>query len=81
MRRFDIFYMLTFTGDLHYLLDYERERLKHNVPIMVGIHGLQKLYSTDISPVVLLRSVGLQLTQAMTPLKVPELNLRFLCRY
>lgn len=56
--------------DLNHLHSYETKRLRCNVPIMLGIHGLQCLYSTDISPVVLARSIGLQLTQTMTPLKV-----------
>lgn len=59
-----------FTGDIKHLCAYESEQLKHNVPIMFGIHGLQRLYNTTISPIVVLRSVGLQLTQTMTPLKV-----------
>lgn len=51
------------------LLKYEKDRLVHNVPLMLGIHGIQSLYSTTFSPVVLLRSLGLQLTQNATPLK------------
>lgn len=57
-------------GDMAYLRTYESDRLKHNVPIMLGIHGIQKMYSTDFSPVVLARSVGLQLANTITPLKV-----------
>lgn len=57
-------------NDLNYLCDYERECLKHNVPIMLGVHGLQRLYNTDLSPIVLARSIGLQITQQMSPLKV-----------
>lgn len=57
-------------GDMAYLRTYESERLKHNVPIMLGIHGIQKMYSTDFAPVVLARSVGLQLANSITPLKV-----------
>ena len=52
-----------------YLLDYERERLQQNVPIMVGVHGLQKLYGTDFPPVVLLRSLGLKVTNSLPFIK------------
>lgn len=57
-------------NDLNHLCEYEQQRLKLNVPIMLGVHGLQQLYNTDLSPVVLARSVGLQITQQMSPLKV-----------
>ncbi|XP_055381267.1 ubiquinone biosynthesis monooxygenase COQ6, mitochondrial [Condylostylus longicornis] len=56
-------------GDLHYLVKYEQERLLKNLPIMLGVHGIQNLYSTTFSPIVLLRSLGLQFTQNMPPLK------------
>uniref|UniRef100_A0A1B0CV72 Ubiquinone biosynthesis monooxygenase COQ6, mitochondrial n=1 Tax=Lutzomyia longipalpis TaxID=7200 RepID=A0A1B0CV72_LUTLO len=56
-------------GDLGYLLRYERERLSRNVPIMVGTHGIQKLYDTNLLPVVLLRSIGLQVTHSVPFLK------------
>ncbi|XP_031617711.1 ubiquinone biosynthesis monooxygenase COQ6, mitochondrial [Contarinia nasturtii] len=56
-------------NDLNHLCEYEQQRLKLNVPIMLGVHGLQQLYSTDLSPVVLARSIGLQITQQVPPLK------------
>lgn len=56
--------------DLNHLCEYETKQLRKNVPIMLGIHGLQRLYGTNIGPVVLARSIGLQVTQSMTPLKV-----------
>lgn len=56
-------------GDKHYLLMYEQKCLAKNVPIMIGVHGLQALYSTTFSPVVLLRSVGLQITQNIPQIK------------
>lgn len=56
-------------SDKMVLLKYERDRLTHNVPLMLGIHGIQSLYSTSFSPVVLLRSLGLQITQNVSPLK------------
>ncbi|KAI4464687.1 ubiquinone biosynthesis monooxygenase coq6 mitochondrial [Holotrichia oblita] len=57
---------------LNNLLDlrkYETARQRHNVPTMLALDGLQKLYTTDFTPVVLLRSLGLQLTHALTPVK------------
>lgn len=56
-------------GDLAALRGYERERLRHNVPVMCGVHALQKLYGTDFAPLQLARSVGLQLTHRLEPLK------------
>lgn len=52
-----------------YLLKYERQRLQDNVPVMVGVHGLQKLYGTDFPPVVLLRSLGLKITNSVPFIK------------
>ncbi|XP_064539545.1 ubiquinone biosynthesis monooxygenase COQ6, mitochondrial isoform X2 [Drosophila montana] len=56
-------------GDTQHLIKYERKCLAKNVPIMVGVHGLHTIYSTEFSPVVLLRSLGLQLTQNLPPIK------------
>lgn len=56
-------------GSLQYLLKYEQERLKVNVPIMVGVHALQRLYCNDFPPLVLARSLGLKITNMTPPLK------------
>ncbi|XP_075152677.1 ubiquinone biosynthesis protein COQ6, mitochondrial [Haematobia irritans] len=56
-------------GDKLYLTKYEQRSLMKNVPILLGIHGLHTLYSTTFSPVVLLRSLGLQLTNNIPPIK------------
>ncbi|XP_067624837.1 ubiquinone biosynthesis monooxygenase COQ6, mitochondrial [Eurosta solidaginis] len=56
-------------SDKQYLLKYEQRSLAKNVPIMVGVHGLHMLYSTTFTPVVLLRSLGLQLTDSISPIK------------
>lgn len=56
-------------GDLSYLKDYETERQRHNVPTMLAIDGLYRLYGTEFPPVVLLRSLGLQAVNAFGPLK------------
>jgi len=56
-------------GNRSYLLDYETARQRHNVPTMLTIDSLQKLYSTTFTPLVLARSLGLQLTNSLDPLK------------
>ena len=57
-------------GSLECLLSYETERQRSNVPIVTVIDTLQKLFSTSLFPVVLLRSLGLQLTGAVPSIKV-----------
>ncbi|XP_013101345.2 ubiquinone biosynthesis monooxygenase COQ6, mitochondrial [Stomoxys calcitrans] len=56
-------------GDKQYLMKYEQRSLMKNVPILVGIHGLHTLYTTTFSPVVFLRSLGLQLTNNIPQIK------------
>lgn len=56
-------------GHRDYLKHYETARQRHNVPTMLGMDGLQKLYSTDLPPLVILRSLGLSLTAASRPLR------------
>lgn len=56
-------------GHHDYLRDYETCRQQHNVPTMLGIDSLQKMYNTSFPPVVLARSLGLQATNAIQPLK------------
>lgn len=56
-------------GSLNILLPYETERLRQIVPIAVAIDGLQKLYGTNWTPAVVLRSLGLQATNAATFIK------------
>ncbi|KAF5293935.1 hypothetical protein FQA39_LY13640 [Lamprigera yunnana] len=58
-----------FLGQLADLQEYETSRQRHNFPTMIAIDGLQKLYNTEFAPIVLLRSLGLQLTHALNPLK------------
>lgn len=55
--------------DIQYLLKYEQQSLKANVPIMIGVHALQNLYCTDFPPFVLARSLGLKVTNNVAPLK------------
>jgi len=56
-------------GHRDYLKRYESARLQHNVPTMLGIDGLQKLYCTSLPPLVMARSLGLAITAASTPLR------------
>lgn len=57
-------------GDEHYLNKYERCRQIHNIPTMLAIDALHRLYKGTAAPIVLARSLGLQVTNAITPLKV-----------
>ncbi|XP_005111749.1 ubiquinone biosynthesis monooxygenase COQ6, mitochondrial [Aplysia californica] len=56
-------------GSLTPLLRYESERQRHNVPVMLSIDGLQRLYSTEFTPLVVLRSLGLQATNSLSFIK------------
>ena len=51
------------------LSEYETERLRHNLPTMAAIDGIQKLYCTDNVFAVLARSAGLQIFDASATLK------------
>ena len=57
-------------GSLSYLKEYETSRQRKVLPVMATIDGLQRLYNTDMTGVVMLRSLGLQAVNALTPLKV-----------
>nr|XP_032521539.1 ubiquinone biosynthesis monooxygenase COQ6, mitochondrial [Danaus plexippus plexippus] len=52
-----------------WLEKYESARQRHNVPMQLAVDALYRLYGADLPPVVLARSVGLQLTNAIHPLK------------
>jgi len=52
-----------------YLLEYETERQRHNVPTMFSIDSMHRLYTTTLTPVVLARSLGLQITDSIAPMK------------
>jgi len=56
-------------GHRAYLRRYETARLRHNLPTMLGVDGIQKLYSTSLPPLVAARALGLTLTAACTPLR------------
>lgn len=59
-------------GAIQHLLEYETERQRHNLPMMTAIDLMKRLYSTNVAPVVLLRTFGLQATNMLPALKVSE---------
>ncbi|EZA55833.1 Ubiquinone biosynthesis monooxygenase COQ6 [Ooceraea biroi] len=52
-----------------HLRRYETLRQRHNVPTMLVIDALHRLYKTTAAPVVLARSLGMQLTNAIPQVK------------
>ncbi|XP_066044575.1 ubiquinone biosynthesis monooxygenase COQ6, mitochondrial isoform X3 [Chamaea fasciata] len=56
-------------GSLKHLLKFETERQRHNVSLIAATDVLKRLYSTTLAPLVLLRTWGLQATNALPPLK------------
>jgi ubiquinone biosynthesis monooxygenase Coq6 len=57
-------------GSLIYLAEYETQRQRSVLPVLGVIDGLQRLYSTSFTPLVILRSLGLQTVQSLHFLKV-----------
>lgn len=56
-------------GLTRHLLQYETDRQRQNVPLMATIDLLKRLYNTKQPPIVLFRTLGLQATNALPPLK------------
>ncbi|XP_055648735.1 ubiquinone biosynthesis monooxygenase COQ6, mitochondrial isoform X2 [Falco biarmicus] len=56
-------------GSLRHLLKFETERQRHNVSLIAAIDVLKRLYSTRLTPLVLLRTWGLQATNALPLVK------------
>lgn len=56
-------------NDIQYLLKYEQESLKSNLPIMLGVHALQRIYCNDFTPLVLARSLGVKFTNSVPEIK------------
>ncbi|XP_005409467.1 PREDICTED: ubiquinone biosynthesis monooxygenase COQ6, mitochondrial [Chinchilla lanigera] len=56
-------------GSLSHLTCYETDRQRHNTALLAATDLLKRLYSTGAAPLVLLRTWGLQVTSAVSPLK------------
>ncbi|CAM4570722.1 unnamed protein product [Lepidochelys olivacea] len=56
-------------GSIKHLLQFETDRQRHNLSLMAAIDLLKRLYSTSVAPFVLLRTWGLQTTNALSPVK------------
>ncbi|KAG7298001.1 hypothetical protein JYU34_018761 [Plutella xylostella] len=75
----DVKHLTEFLGDALYqgldvahhswLEKYESVRQKHNIPTQLAIEAIHRLYSVDLPPFVLIRSLGLTLTNALKPVK------------
>ncbi|CAG9134035.1 unnamed protein product [Plutella xylostella] len=75
----DVKHLTEFLGDALYqgldvahhswLEKYESVRQKHNIPTQLAIEAIHRLYSVDLPPFVLVRSLGLTLTNALKPVK------------
>jgi ubiquinone biosynthesis monooxygenase Coq6 len=55
--------------DENALSEYETQRLRHNLPTMAAVDGLQQLYCTDNILAILARSAGLQIIDSNNTLK------------
>ncbi|XP_059038833.1 ubiquinone biosynthesis monooxygenase COQ6, mitochondrial isoform X2 [Mustela lutreola] len=56
-------------GSMSHLTGYETDRQRHNTALLAATDLLKRLYSTRAAPLVLLRTWGLQATNAVSPLK------------
>lgn len=56
-------------GDLKILRRYERWRRADNRSMLIAMDGLKRLFGSELSAVKGLRSLGLNITDRITPLK------------
>uniref|UniRef100_A0A915B4G0 Ubiquinone biosynthesis monooxygenase COQ6, mitochondrial n=1 Tax=Parascaris univalens TaxID=6257 RepID=A0A915B4G0_PARUN len=56
-------------GALTYLSEYDSEGQRHNVPVQVVCDWLNRLYRTEATPIVLIRSLGLFAVNRLTLVK------------
>jgi len=67
--------MFYITGDLNTLLNYESAAQRRNVPIMLGIDGIQKVFGSNNTLIpstitALVRNAGLSFGQSTSLIKV-----------
>lgn len=56
-------------GSSLYLKQYQSNRQLHNLPVMATVHGLHLLYGTTWTPLVMLRSIGLNIFDSLSSVK------------
>lgn len=61
-------------GNVTYLKEYETERQRHNISLMAGIEGLYRIYRSNLTSLVLLRSLGLQAIDVLNSVKKMAIN-------
>lgn len=77
------FIFLSFIGDQYTLLNYQTAAQRRNVPIMLGVDSIQKVYGSNNSLVPsaitkLVRNVGLTVCQSVSSIKVCIFNIKLL---
>uniref|UniRef100_A0A6P7G0U5 Ubiquinone biosynthesis monooxygenase COQ6, mitochondrial n=2 Tax=Diabrotica virgifera virgifera TaxID=50390 RepID=A0A6P7G0U5_DIAVI len=65
----DAVYSGSSLGNVSYLKEYETKRQRENLTTMVALEGMYRLYHTEFTPIVLLRSLGVQAVDVLSPLK------------
>ncbi|ELU12926.1 hypothetical protein CAPTEDRAFT_155426 [Capitella teleta] len=56
-------------GAIDHLMEYETERQRQNVPVMLTVDALSRMYGSSFTPIVLARTLGLQAVNALSPVK------------
>ncbi len=62
-------------GDAYFLEQYEKERQQAAVAMMAGIQFLHTTFSTDYTPAIWLRSIGVNLVNTATPIRQKLANI------
>nr|CAB3232990.1 ubiquinone biosynthesis monooxygenase COQ6, mitochondrial-like [Phallusia mammillata] len=56
-------------GAINHLMEFESEQQKSNIPFVTAVHSLKHMFSTDSTPLVAIRSIGLTLCNSNSVLK------------